>query len=168
MIRSTLCRRLMMMVLLATSLPMSFATVFGQVASPPTAQQLGTQTLEDKDKLDLEKERLRAQTEKLKAEAWKFEWDRYTGWIAPAVSILGVPILILTMVMQRRTAMKVQEGTRAPGDFKLQGEEARAALELKIADFIMSSRSPAMARMRAELLSGLYIGMASAASSSMR
>jgi hypothetical protein len=89
--------------------------------------------------------RLKEEIEKVRAEAEKLRTDKMTGWIAPAVSVLSVLILALTLVSQRKTAIQVQR------------KQGQHELALKIADFIMSSRSPAMAEQRAELLSSLSV-----------
>jgi hypothetical protein len=135
----TPCRLLVLILLLAGWAAKSPTLAFGQVTSPDPIQ-----TEQRSEKENLEIARLRAEIEKVRAEAEKLQADRITGWLAPAVGVLSVLLLILTLVSQRSTAMRVQR------------EQAQHALELKIADFIMSSRSPAMARQRAELLSGLY------------
>lgn len=132
--------RLLMLVVLLTGLAASSPTpAFAQV-TPHDSIQTGQRS----EKEYLEIARLRAEIEKAKAEAEKLRADRLTGWLAPAVSVLSVILLILTLVSQRSTAMRIQQ------------EQAQHSLELKIADFIMSSRSPAMAKQRAELLSSLY------------
>jgi hypothetical protein len=130
---------LLLIVLLAGWEAKSPTCAVGQATSPGTIQ-----TGERSEKENLEIARLSAEIEKFRAEAAKLQTDKLTGWIAPTVSVLSVFILVLTLVVQRSTAMRVQR------------EQAQHALELKVADFIMSSRSPAMARQRSELLSGLY------------
>jgi len=135
---SVLYRLLLLIVLIASWEAKSPTIAFAQATSPGTIQ-----TGERSEQENLEIARLRAEIEKCRAEAEKLQADKFTGWIAAAVSVLSVLILVVTLIDQRGTAMRIQH------------EQERHALELKIADFIMSSRSPAMAQQRAELLSSL-------------
>ena len=89
----------------------------------------------------MELRKLQAEIAKLSAEAHKLYWNNLTDWIAPTVSIFTILMLAVTIRAQRRTALDV-----------------RHILELKIAEFIMTSRTPGMARQRAALLSTLYQG----------
>jgi hypothetical protein len=102
-------------------------------------------------KLDTEIKKMKAETDKATAEINKTAWDR----IGPLVSVLTIFILAYTMVSQRKTALDVQK-KQGQSELDLQKAEARAALDIKVVDLVMSSRSPALARGRAELLSHLY------------
>jgi len=114
----------------------------------------------------LERQKLKAEREKLEADTSKANFDKLWGWIAPLVSILSIVILVATLRNQRSTALDVQD-RQATSALKLQKEQAASALalqerqgnqalQLKITELIMASRSPALAGMRAELLSTLY------------
>jgi hypothetical protein len=126
---------------------------------PPPADQL------DEIKRRLENEKLEAEiakiksdmsddtrvleNQKLKAEIEKLTFDtsqanRFAGWIAPLVSILTIVVLVAGLLNTRKTALNVQK------------EQGNQALQLKITELIMASRSPALAGMRGELLSTLY------------
>ena len=139
---STPCRLLVLILLIVGWEAKSPTLAFSQAMLPGTIE-----AGQSSEKENLEIARLRAEIEKVGAEAEKLRGDKITSWIAPAASVLSVLISVLilnwTLVSQRETAMQVQR------------EQGRHALELKIADFIMSSRSPAMAEQRAELLSSL-------------
>jgi hypothetical protein len=143
---------LAVILLFALCLPIWSTQARSQAAPSGTSPQASTTpqaslpNAQDDQKRDLELRKLHAEITKLSAETDKLYWDRVTGWIAPTVSVLTILILAITIVAQRRTALDVQ---------KLQDQHT---LELKIAEFIMTSRSPAMAKDRAELLSTLYHG----------
>jgi 2-polyprenyl-3-methyl-5-hydroxy-6-metoxy-1,4-benzoquinol methylase len=103
---------------------------------PPDAPETAVQ-MDEQKKRNLE-------IQKLEVEIQKLESDRATVWIGPAISALSVLIVVVTVLVQRQTSTALQ---------KRQGE---LDLELKVAEFIMSSRSPNMARQRADLLGALY------------
>jgi hypothetical protein len=125
----------------------------------------------------LEGQKLKVEMEKLSADTSKANIDSFFGWIAPLVSILSILILVATLRNQRKTALDVQERQaksaleladrqasqardvqerQAKSALALQERQGNQALQLKITELIMASRSPALARMRAALLSTLY------------
>ena len=144
-IRSLALRQLFFRCIVTTILSTAPALALAQSSQPtvPQPQSAGPAGRDD-EKTRLELSRLRADVDKVAAEREKLVAEKYTSWFAPAVSLLAIPILIATIILQRRTAVQVQQ------------QHGQYALELKIAEFIMGSRSPAMARQRAELLSNLY------------
>jgi hypothetical protein len=133
------------------------------------------------EKRDLELGKLRAEIQKLQADITKEEWDSYTAWLGPALTFIAllVPLIVLafTLTSQRKQALDVQEKQGAQAlklqekqaahalalqekqwaqALALQEKQGQAALDIKVIDLVMSSRSPALALDRAELLSHLY------------
>jgi hypothetical protein len=110
------------------------------------------------EKLRAEIDKLKADTKKAAADTVKAEWDSSTAWMAsigPIISVITILILAATLIAQRKTALDVQE-KQGQAALDLQKAEASAAREIKVVDLVMSSRSPALARDRAALLSHLY------------
>lgn len=131
----------------------------------------------DQEKKDKELDKLKLEIEKLKQDTSKARVDTWVGWITPVVSLGTLAILVFTLRSQRKTALKVQE-KQAEDALKLQLKQGEAALKLqhqqgadalklaqkqsdqalfnKLADIVVDSRTPDMARDRAELLKYLY------------
>jgi hypothetical protein len=139
----------------------------------PSAPASSSPTADDPQKRELELSKLRAEVAKLQVEVDKTQIDKYVGWIAPTVSALTLIVLVMTLVTQRKTALDVQvkqaasalaiqtkqaasalevQTKQGASALALQQAQGDAALQLKIVELIMSSRSPALARGRAELL----------------
>jgi hypothetical protein len=139
----------------------------------PSAPPSGLPSAGDPEQRELELTKLRAEVAKLQVEIDKTRFDEKVGWIAPTVSALTLIVLVATLVAQRYTALNVQEKqgktaldvqtkqaesalalqrTQGESALKLQQAQGDAALQLKIIELIMSSRSPALAKGRAELL----------------
>lgn len=134
-----------------------------RTASAPTAATATSPTTQvDVEKRDLELGKLRGEIQKLQADIKKAEWDSYTAWIGPALSVITIVVLAATLVSQRKTALEVQQRQGAAAlalqekqgqaALELQKAQSSAALEIKVVDLVMSSRSPALALGRAELL----------------
>jgi hypothetical protein len=100
--------------------------------------KLKSENSEGRTKLELDK--MNAEIEKLKSEI-RFSW---INPVAAAVSVAGVVALLAGMWFQRGTALDIQQ--RAD----------KAALELKISDLLLSSKSKYMAVERLNILKNLY------------
>jgi hypothetical protein len=138
--------------------------------SPPQSATASVSTAtnpapdDEKRKLELEKLRaeidnLKADTKKAAADTEKAEWDSstaWTAWIGPLISVITIFILAATLIAQRKTALDVQE-KQGQAALDLQKAEAIAAREIKVVDLVMSSRSPALAQLKAELLGSLEV-----------
>jgi heme exporter protein D len=159
----------LLLMILILGLGTAQRSVQSQDAPPGTVQQAATpSTDKDEQKKDLELQKLRSGIAKLSVESEKLRLDGYLGWIAPTVSLLTIAILALTVFWQRKTALDVQmrqagqaieiQKRQADQAIEIQTRQGQHALELKIADFVMGSRSPAQALKRAELLTALYKG----------
>jgi hypothetical protein len=150
----------------APSPPQSATASPASVPTPATATSPAPDDVEKRDldlgKLRAEIQKLQADTKKAEADTKKANWD----WIGPLVSVITIAVLAATLVSQRKTALDVQEKQSAASlqlqqkqgqaALELQKAQNSAALEIKVIDLVMSSRSPALARGRAELLGHLY------------
>jgi len=122
--------------------------------SPPAAPML---TLDDEKKM-LEVEKYKAEIRKLTqdsqdhglsvdrltAEIDKLRSDRYIAWGSAGAIILSFFGVIATILFQRKTALDVQSRSE------------QTNFELKVADFVMSSYSGAVADQRLKVLTRLY------------
>jgi hypothetical protein len=142
----------LLLLILILGLGTAQRSVHSQDAPSSTVQQAATpSTDKDEQKKDLELQKLRSEIAKLSAESAKLRADSFWSWTAPIASIVGIltlPILAWTISSQRKTALEVQK------------QEGEHELVVKIADFVMGSRSPEHALKRAELLTALYKGQA--------
>jgi hypothetical protein len=84
------------------------------------------------------------QLTKLEAEIAKLKVDKITTLVTSIVGVLSAVGFIITFLMQRRMAQESQE------------QSELANLQLKIAEFVMSSVGPTMARQRLQIFRDLY------------
>jgi len=156
--RRSCARNFLFLVLpLASSIVLWSASASGQGTPNQTDAQQTSSPTDDQIRRKLETDKLKLETDKLKDEIDKLHIDRVTVWIAPAISAGSVLLLAVGLLVQRATTTRVQ---------RMLG---RVDLELKVAELVMSSRSSAMARERAEILTTLYEkGMSSEFLTTMR
>ena len=81
---------------------------------------------------------------KLELEIAKLQDDQITELIAPALSAFSILVLAISLIIQRRTARGIQKRSE------------QTNFELKVAELLMSSPSPAAAEARMNVLNGLY------------
>ena len=109
-----------------------------QPAGTPAARPQSTVSEQlDDEQRTLDKQKARAEIDKLKIEWW-------TVGIAPALSALSVLMLAITLILQRKTQIEIQQ------------RQKQADFQLKAAELVLNSRNPAMAKGRAALLTNLY------------
>jgi hypothetical protein len=106
-----------------------------QSSSAPAATTIGENESNDRKKLELDK---------LKAEINKLRADKWTTYITPIVGLISALGVVGAILVQRQTA------------FNIQKQSEKANFELKFADFVMNSESPAMARQRLGIFRDLY------------
>jgi hypothetical protein len=104
-------------------------------SSAPTATTLSGDERNDTKKLE---------SDKLEAEINKLRSDIWTAYITPIVSFLSALGVVVTILVQRQTALNIQKQTE------------KTNLELKVADFVMNSVGPTMARQRLGIFQDLY------------